>query len=62
MKLTTILTEDEAIVFVMLSYTAQNVPKIAKKRKRNVPAGPKRYDPSSSAWIDIVEETDAKKK
>ena len=28
----------------------------------NVPVGPMRYDPSSSAWIEILEETEAKKK
>ena len=62
MKVATIPTEVEAIDSVLMSHTAQNVPKRAKQRNMNVPVGPMRYDPSSSAWIEILEETEAKKK
>ena len=62
LKLATIPTEVEVINSVLLSHTAQNVTRTAKKIHMNVPVGPMRYDPSSSAWIEILEETEAKKK
>ena len=61
LKVATIPTEDEALNLVLSSHTAENVPKRAKKRNVNVPVGPMRYDPSSSAWVEILKETEAKK-
>lgn len=61
LKVATIPTEEEALDSVLSSHTAKNVPKRAKKRNANVPVGPMRYDPSSSAWVEILKETEAKK-
>ena len=61
LKVATIPTEEEALDSVLSSHTAKNVPKRAKKRNANVPVGPMRYDPSSSAWVEILKETETKK-
>ena len=61
LKVATIPTEDEALNFVLSSHTAENLPKRAKKRNVNILTGPMRYDPSSSARVKILKETEAKK-
>ena len=62
LKSGTIETEEQAIDSVLSLHTAKNVPKRITKRKMNVPDGGERYDPSCTAWVDILKETDAKKR
>ena len=61
LKSASIPTEEEAIDSVLSAHTANKVPKRVTKRKMNVPDGAERYDPSSTAWVNILKETEAKK-
>ena len=55
-------TEDQALKKVLEDHTASNVPKKKTNRKRNVPIGPARYDPSSPEWEEILKDQAAKKR
>ena len=61
LKLATQPTESEAILQVLGSHTATNVPKRVRKRNAMVPDGPPRYDPSSPQWVKILEDRENKK-
>jgi hypothetical protein len=60
LKLSTQPTESEAVLQVLSSHTASNVPKRQRKRNVVVPDGPSRYDPSSPQWVQILEERENK--
>ena len=47
---------------VLEDHTASNVPKKKTNRKRNLPIGPARYDPSSPEWEEILKDQAAKKR
>ena len=55
-------TEAQALDKVLGDHTASNVPKNKTNRKRNLPIGPARYDPSSPEWEEILQEQASKKK
>ena len=55
-------TEAQALKKVLGDHTASNVPKKKTNRKRNLPLGPARYDPSSPEWEEILLEQASKKK
>ena len=54
-------TEDQALKKVLEDHTASNVPKKKTNRKRNLPIGPARYNPSSPEWEEILKDQAAKK-
>ena len=60
LKLPTQPTESEAILQVLGSHTASNIPKRGRKRNAVVPDGPSRYDPSSQQWVEILEDRENK--
>ena len=55
-------TEAQALKKVLEDHTASNIPKKKTNRKRNLPQGPARYDPSSPEWEEILTEQALKKK
>ena len=55
-------TEAQVLQQVIEDHTATNVPKKKTTRKRNLPEGPARYDPSSPEWETILKEQASKKK
>ena len=55
-------TKAQALKKVLGDHTASNVPKKKTNRKRNLPLGPARYDPSSPEWEEILLEQASKKK
>ena len=60
-KAATLPSEAEAVNTVLQSHTPQNIPKPKKHSGRKVPDGAGRFDPTSSEWQAIMEETSAKK-
>lgn len=55
-------TEAQVLEKIIDDHTAKNIPKKKTNRKRQLPEGPARYDPSSSEWEIILLEQAAKKK
>ena len=55
-------TEAQVLEKIIDDHTAKNIPKKKTNRKRQLPEGPARYDPSSSEWENILLEQAAKKK
>ena len=61
-KAATIPGEAEALKAVLESHIPANVKKRQNKRADKLPTGPERYDTSSKAWIEVLEEQNNKKR
>ena len=61
LKAATTPTEQEALTQVLDNHSAKNVQKRKTVRKDKKPDGPSRYDPSSTEWVEILEEKENKK-
>ena len=55
-------SEAQVLEKIIEDHTAKNIQKKKTNRKRNLPEGPARYDPSSPEWETILIEQASKKK
>ena len=60
-KAASIPGESEALRAILESHIPTNVQKRKRKRNAKLPTGPERYDTSSNAWVEILEERNKKK-
>ena len=61
LKVATLPTEAEAVDSVLESHSPNNIQKRKAPSGRKVPTGMARWDPTSKEWMEIYEETAAKK-
>ena len=56
------MAESESIKRVLAAHTYSNIPKKKNARQQNLPTGKDRFDPTSPAWISVLEKQEEKKK
>ena len=56
------MAESESIKRVLEAHTYSNIPKKKNARQQNLPTGKDRFDPTSPAWIGVLEKQEEKKK